>query len=373
MPKEKGTVLYVGGFELPDKNAAAHRVVNNAKIFRELGYRVVFCGVSRETASPAETAQKVFGFDSFPIPYPSGTGQWIKQMLNIGPYSHLIERYPDVKLVVCYNLHAAPLAKLERLCRKRKIRIIADCTEWYENRFSLSPVRLIKCVDTALAMRVYQKRCDGMIAISRYLADYYKKSVKTIITVPPLVDLRDEKFAFASPKPENAVPTFAYCGSPSASKEALGEVVKAFHGITDMAFRLIIAGLTKEQFSAMYGITVEDEKIEFLGRVSHEKALQVVRESDYAIIIRPATRATSAGFPTKFAEAISVGTAVVANDTSDLKAYLKNGKNGYLVDTATLEADLRGILASGTKPQVESSVFDYHNYIHLFDVLTENK
>ena len=30
MPKEKGTVLYVGGFELPDKNAAAHRVVNNA-------------------------------------------------------------------------------------------------------------------------------------------------------------------------------------------------------------------------------------------------------------------------------------------------------------------------------------------------------
>ena len=68
-----------------------------------------------------------------------------------------------------------------------------------------------------------------------------------------------------------------------------------------------------------------------------------------------------------------MGTAVVANDTSDLKAYLKNGKNGYLVDTATLEADLRGILASGTKPQVESSVFDYHNYIHLFDVLTENK
>ena len=44
----KGSVLYVGGFELPDKNAAAHRVINNAKILRELGYRVIFCGVDRE-------------------------------------------------------------------------------------------------------------------------------------------------------------------------------------------------------------------------------------------------------------------------------------------------------------------------------------
>lgn len=38
----KGTILYVGGFELPDKNAAAHRVLSNAKIFRELGYNVFF-------------------------------------------------------------------------------------------------------------------------------------------------------------------------------------------------------------------------------------------------------------------------------------------------------------------------------------------
>ena len=29
---EKGTVIYVGNFELPDKNAAAHRVMNNGKI-----------------------------------------------------------------------------------------------------------------------------------------------------------------------------------------------------------------------------------------------------------------------------------------------------------------------------------------------------
>ena len=38
----KGSIIYIGGFELPDKNAAAHRVLNNAKIIRELGYEVFF-------------------------------------------------------------------------------------------------------------------------------------------------------------------------------------------------------------------------------------------------------------------------------------------------------------------------------------------
>ena len=46
--RDLGTILYVGGFELPDWNAAAHRVVANAMIFRAIGYRVLLLGVTRE-------------------------------------------------------------------------------------------------------------------------------------------------------------------------------------------------------------------------------------------------------------------------------------------------------------------------------------
>ena len=35
MEKHKGSIVYVGAFMMPDKNAAAHRVLNNAKIFKE--------------------------------------------------------------------------------------------------------------------------------------------------------------------------------------------------------------------------------------------------------------------------------------------------------------------------------------------------
>ena len=44
----KGTIIYMGNFELPDKNAAAHRVMNNGKIFKDLGYRVAYLGVTRD-------------------------------------------------------------------------------------------------------------------------------------------------------------------------------------------------------------------------------------------------------------------------------------------------------------------------------------
>ncbi len=363
MPENKGTVLYVGGFELPDKNAAAHRVLNNAKILRELGYNVVFCGVDREISASAQSAEIISGFESYPVPYPKSTKQWLKQMLNIGQYSYLINKFSDIKIVICYNLHAAPLAKLIRLCRRNNIKIVADCTEWYENKFSFNPVKLIKCIDTFLCMCVFQKKCDGMIAISNYLAEYYKKSVKSIMVLPPLVDLSDEKFAFQTPKTENNVPTFVYSGSPSASKESLGDVVRCFDNITDLDYRLIIVGVTAEQFSAIYGFSPQSSKIEFRGRVPHKEALNAVRQSDYAIIIRPRTRVTMAGFPTKFAEAISVGTAVIANDTSDLRLYLNDIKNGYLVDEKNLEHSLRDILAAPINKNVSKEQFNYKNYI----------
>ena len=366
MPENKGTILYVGGFELPDKNAAAHRVLNNSKIFGELGFNVVFCGVNREITSDENYTELISGFDSMPMPYPASAKQLIKQMLDSKHYMKMFSLYKDIRLVVCYNLHSIPLAKLLRFCKKRGIKLVADCTEWYENKPSLNPIKLIKCIDTFFCMRVFQKKCDGMIAISSYLADYYKKSVKHIIVVPPLVDLDDKKYIFDGEKPKNAITTLVYSGSPSASKESLGEVVKCLNNITDLDFRLKIVGIDCEQFCSMYNTLPDREKIEFMGRVPHKTALQTVRESDYAIIIRPKTRATMAGFPTKFAEAISVGTAVIANATSDLADYLKDGNNGYLVDEYNLEQALRNILKAREKKKVTKELFYYKKYLSLF-------
>ena len=62
----KGTILYVGGFELPDKNAAAHRVLSNGKAIRELGYDVVFVDIDKTLRFDEDistTYRNIQGFD----------------------------------------------------------------------------------------------------------------------------------------------------------------------------------------------------------------------------------------------------------------------------------------------------------------------
>lgn len=363
MPETKGSVLYVGGFEMPDRNPAAHRVLNNARILRTLGYTVVFCGVDKEIQVAARTPDDVDGFASYPIPYPTSTKQWIHQMTDISAYVRLIEAQADLQAIFCYNLHAVPLAKLLKVAKKRGIPVISDCTEWYENKLSLNPLALIKCVDTYLCMRHYQKKCDGMITISSYLAEYYRRYIPHMAIVPPLVDLTDAKYQPSQAKCD--VPTLVYSGSPSASKEALGEVVRCLNNIRDLDFKLTVVGVTKEQFCDIYGIEPDLRRMEFLGRVSHEKALETVKTGTYSVIIRPKARVTMAGFPTKFAEAISCGTAVIANDISDLAQYLKNGNNGHLIRLECLEQQLREILSQKELPVVERECFDYRQYVDV--------
>lgn len=372
MNENKGTILYVGGFELPDKNAAAHRVLNNAKVFRELGFRVIFCGIDKNIEYPTLEANRVSEFESYPLPYPKTTKQWIRQMLNIDRYIALIQQNADIKIVVAYNLHAFVLAKLLKFCRRRKIKVIADCTEWYSNAFSLNPVKFIKWLDTLLCMRHYQKKCDGMIAISHYLEDYYKKYISNIIVIPPLVDLNDKKYKDFPPKKKGNTLRFVYCGSPSVAKESLDSIVECFNSLKNRNFIFRVVGITREQFIAMYHVHPDNKKIFFEGYVSHTDALNIVRQSDYSLIIRPKNQTTQAGFPTKFVEAISCGTAVIANDTSDLIEFLEDQKNGFLVSKKNLKEILMLLLDKRIISSTKSDTFSYTKYIGKFQNMINN-
>ena len=59
-------ILYIGGFELPDKNAAAHRVLAIAKALRDGGIEVIFLGVSKSNneRDVLRTKTEVQGFIS---------------------------------------------------------------------------------------------------------------------------------------------------------------------------------------------------------------------------------------------------------------------------------------------------------------------
>lgn len=366
-------VLYLGGFELPDRNAAAQRVVAVAKTMRELGCQVEFVGVTRNP-NEAGLQQSVDGFRYTSVKYPANYKEWFFQITKFIPQAVIDEKKPDI--VVLYNFPAVAQKRITDYCHERGIKVLVDLTEWYVTEGN-NPRDLIKKWDTRKRMTDYNFRVEGVIAISRYLYDYYKDKVKTVY-IPATVDLNDGKWN-RSKKVEIHHPIrLVYAGSPgSGQKDKLDVLVKAVTGKT--GFELNVFGLTKEQFQENFGGEVKSENILFHGRVLHQEAIKMVCDSDFDVIIREDNLVTRAGFPVKFVEAYSCGIPVIATPSSNIKDYLKDGTNGFVVDAGhSLELVLDRIagmsdseLISIKEQARELTDFDYRNYVNeIRDILS---
>lgn len=374
----KGTLLYVGGFELPDRDAAAQRVLSNGKLLRELGYTVVFCG---DDPSPGASDDFVRAEDchGFPV-YQKRKGHslhdWARQLADISALRRLMcETVGRPDAILLYNHPAAAMSRLRRYCRANRIRLLADCTEWYVAQGN--PLyRLVKNTDTRWRMQGLQPRLDGVIAISRYLYDYYVPQVPTLL-LPPLVDLEDPKW---SPFTEVQGDTcrLLYAGSPGrGQKDRLATVLQALSLLGDrVRYHLDILGLTEEEFRQGFGWgeAALPPAVAFHGRVPHVQAIRQIAGAHFTLFIRESNLVTTAGFPTKFVESISAGTPVLTNLSSNLADYLVEGKNGYALDISSVESlaqSLQHALSLGAG-QVnamkrycrESRCFDYRQFLN---------
>ena len=156
-----GTILYIGGFELPDKNAAAQRVLANAKLFRAIGYNTVFVGINKEIEYKIELdlTKKVYDdFVMYSVPYPKNMWQWINYLTNPEPYIFMAQKIKDLKVIICYNFPSINLEKIRRYCKRNNIKCIADVTEWYSGLGRSVPVKVLKGMDTFYRMCIVQKK-----------------------------------------------------------------------------------------------------------------------------------------------------------------------------------------------------------------------
>ena len=110
------------------------------------------------------------------------------------------------------------------------------------------------------------------------------------------------------------------------------------------------------------------ERIVFWGRVDHKKVLQIVKQSNWAIILRDNNRVVQAGFPTKLVESISCGTPVLVNDFSNIRDYL-DSNNSILIDNLNdIEQSL--VRACCKEVTFERSIFDYNKYLPELEMLS---
>lgn len=375
---EKGTIVYIGGFELPDKNAAAHRVINNGKILKDLNYNIVYIGISKSNY----TENGAQNLNSYYIEYPSKINEWINYLSSIKRVVEIIEEQSNVRAVICYNYQALAFYKLKKYCKLKNIKVIADCTEWYnikENNFLL---QIIKGIDSFIRMRIIQKRVDGLIVISSYLKNYYKN--KEIIIIPPLVDIKEKKWNVPVANLRKNGITFVYAGNPGKHKDKLNIIIESLYEIRQHNnYVFYIVGITKEQFIKYYPklekkIEKLSEKIEFLGRKSHEETLSILKSADFSMFIRDDNVTTRAGFPTKFVESSSCGIPVITNESSDLKNYIEDGKNGFILDIKSKIDIIKKLediitmnlieISNMKKYSIKSAqTFHYKNYIGKFN------
>lgn len=378
----KGKILYIGGFKLPAGNAAAQRVTGNAKAIRALGYEVVLIGVSD---NPRLGKFESEGFTCYEIKYPVGLREWIRYLWSIEFISEKI-KVESVDTVILYNFPSLQMYRLMKRFRP-KVNFLSDVTEWYfSSGYGVDAV--IKRIDVWYRMKVLHKRMDGLIVISSFLKDYYSRFLKNIILIPPLVDLDDNKWQNCSlNSPDRGFEIkFVYSGSPgTGGKDKLDVIIDCLNlakkATNTASIKLLVVGVTKEEYlSSFRGYNTDFTNIEFLGRVDHFDALQIVSECNYAIFFRDPTRVNNAGFPTKFVEAISLGVPVITNKTSDLEHYYNNypDKLGFIVDELNdhdkIVETLQTAISAVNDGRFElmrafcqkSKLFDFNNYRNEF-------
>jgi len=391
----KKTILYIGGFELPDKNAAAQRVLSNAKILRELGFNVILIGVDKtlpKNTKVKETKFDVQGFETWSVPYPTSKVDWFKQITSIEIIKQFVEKkyQNDLYAIITYNYPAIAQYKIKNLCIKYRAFYIADVTEWHESSGGGILFNSIKWFDTSLRMRFSHLQADGIITISKYLTNFYTQRKCLTVELPTLFDVETLSY-FDTKKINNDIIKLMYAGSAfnlnrvdknrMNIKDRLDKIILMLYKVYQQKknFTLDIYGLTQDNYLTVFPehtIILEEIStvITFHGKRPHQEIVGKIQKSDFTIFLRNIERVIEAGFPTKFSESISYGTPVISNMISNIENYSIEGKSHYIINLDDEEAQVEKMvyILSLSKDEImtmknyclDNKLFDYRNYLN---------
>jgi len=353
---KRNVILYIGAFELPDKNAAAQRILSNAKLFQSLGYEVVLIGRSRSDEMLDGEIRKAeypgIDFECWETAYPKSTGAWFRHIIFTSNIQQAFQDRLQGRLfaVICYDYPAIAQLTAKRFANRLGGFGIAEVTEWYAHSNAIKLSTMVRNLDTFLRMRIVNFRMDALITTSRFLTRYYKSSQPNIVELPTLINRRGNFEEIAPIASKDGVPKrlfFAGSGfdlklarqGAGGLKDRLDWVLELLFEVhkNDTDFWFEIYGVTKEDYLILLPehksmVEAMSNKVCFHGMQPRDVLLKTLISSDYSIFLRKEMLVTKAGFPTKFSESIAYGTPVITNMLENIEPYFEEEKNGIEID-----------------------------------------
>lgn len=375
-------IVIIGGFRMPNGNASAVRCIGNARLFSELGYKVVIAGkVDKEQQLAGQIWYNFYGFPCLDIE--SVTSDLTKEI----SFMDEIEKNFDkrkIKALIAYNYPGRALNRLHRWTRINGCKMISDVTEWYAFEGTNFISALLRKLSTEFRMRYVNKRIGNIICSTNYISNYYAGLNRVII---PMIDENSfsndkknsgEDDASEIKREASSIKRFIYAGSPGLnfSKDSINMIMEAFRRQEGCAYQLDFYGFTREKFLARFPEFTEwlisSNQVRIRGRVPREEIEDALCTADFYVLYRPSTKVNKVGFSTKSMEAIAHAVPLISNDVNgDFSLYFTDGQ-ALISKEGDFEAFVENIhkavlmdkeeILSMKKNCIRHNPFDYRNY-----------
>lgn len=335
---EPKKVVYVTSSYFPFGQAYSTRVIAFSKLLKHLGYSVhVIADLSLEKKQIGQTDDCSFEI----VGKHSRFSRWlVNACASFKRLKEYLDHH-DVAFIIMNGGNHARFNDIRKLCTEREIPLVLEICEWYDviskklGKFDFRYYKMQKC------MKYDYYSADGIIAISRLLAEHFAKRKTPVIRIPTIMDTHALTYCKTI---DHRKIRLIHAGTTVVHKEKFKNILHAIKAFgNNNPFEFYIYG--SDRATVLKNIDNDsslldslDGSVYIMGKIPQQEVHQAYMDADYSIFIREDKRSSHAGFPTKLAESMAAGTPVITNDTGDIGLYLKNGENGYLLKDTSPES-----------------------------------
>lgn len=344
------SVLFIGAQALPNQTANATRIINLAKLFQDCGEKPILIGTRYDKGTVLNgeiDGLKYAHVDaSAYLSVPKVKRKKYLEQLVLKAINESWEKYHFDKIVAS-NFAFQSIRFLLDFAKEKHVAIIYNSVEWYQ-KDNISFRGLggkINFLYNRYGLIIQHMETRNIIGISSLLTEYYKARNCNVVRIPTIIDKKHYSFVEHN---HNEKVIVAYAGSP-ARKDYIANAIRALLLLSIKERNQIELHLYGANKNQLLELGISEEMMTELtgnlfvhGRIPHVDVQEKIASADFTVLLRPNLRYANAGFPTKVGESMMCGTPVIANHTSDLNLYIRDGETGIVVSDETAEACAEG-------------------------------